>query len=151
MKVIRKNLDLKDCGIVAAFNAASWCKNPHPYLVIRSMAKLSCKYKKSVGITNTNLDKLLNLMKLPVKKLEGKNMEEIESSIMLGKAVILTYKQTRSQEGHAVMVFLDKHGKIKILNPELELNGWNSLAAEIHAGAMDWVIGWELPHRGTIC
>lgn len=149
MKLIRKNRKKKDCGVVAAFNAASWCNVYRPYNEIEKAAK-SCGYNPTKGIWSFQFAKLLKKLDVPVKKIKPKSIEDIESKIYLGKFYCLLYRPTGYDIGHAIVVFLDHRGNIRVINPDRVRITWNDLAAEIYANGMKEFHVYEIPHRKLV-
>jgi hypothetical protein len=145
MKVMRKNRTKSDCGLIATFNAASWCKRNIPYNRIKTVASDWFGYGEGRGMLLPELPNLLKKLRIPFSEVK-KNPLEIQEEIYSGKAFVIGYKQTGEDFGHAILVLRDKHGKIATLNAE-EGFTWNHFAAEIEAGGMESIVMLELPRR----
>jgi hypothetical protein len=146
MKLIKKNRRAKDCGVVAAFNAASWCNKYQPYSAIEKQAA-SCGYNRSKGIYNFQFSKLLKKLDLPAKKVWLKSVKHLESNIYLGKFYALLYRPAGYDLGHVIVTFLDHKGIIRVINPDSQRLTWDDLAAEIHANGMCEFHVYEIPGR----
>lgn len=148
MKLIKKNKTSSDCGVVAAFNAASWCNKYRPYQEVEKIAR-SCGYSKKNGIYPFQFQYLLKKLDVPVKKVKLKSLEELESRIYLGKFYCLLYTPVGYDVGHVVSVFMDHKGAIRVINA-VEWLTWDDLAAEINANGMRNFNVYELPHRELV-
>jgi hypothetical protein len=143
MKMIARNRKKADCGVVAAFNAASWCKKNKTYDQIHELA-LKCGYVPGRGIQDFQFRRLLNKLHVNFKRVRNFNLEEIQSSLYLGKCLVVSYFPTYWPNGHLVTIFMDKSGKIKIVNSDNERMTWNDFAAEVSAGVMERINIYEL-------
>lgn len=146
MKLIKKNTHKKDCGVVAAFNAASWCGVYRPYGEIEKAAK-SCGYNPSKGIYHFQFAQLLRVLDIPAKKAKPKSREALESKIHLGKFYVLFYQLTGDSLGHIISAFTDHTGSIKIVNPAKYLRTWNDLMTEIDTNGVKELHVYEMPAR----
>lgn len=146
MKIIKNNRKKGDCGVVAAFNAASWCNVYKSYKEIEKIAK-SCGYNPDGGIYSFQFANLMKKLSIPAKKIHPRSMKEIESKLYLGKLFVFLYTPTGLRCGHAVTIFTDHKGIIRIINPDDERITWNELASDIHANGMMSFNVYEVPCR----
>lgn len=137
-----------DCGVVAAFNAASWSKKTTTYALVERAARCS-GYKKGRGIYGFQFVNLLNKLNIINKRSVNKNIEEIETEILLGKCFVILYHPKGHSYGHAITA-LRHRGRISILNPDSTHITWNEFASDCYAGGMESLVAFELPHRGTL-
>jgi Peptidase C39 family len=147
MKLIKKNKGASDCGVVAAFNAASWCNVYRTYADVEKLAR-SCGYGKS-GIYPFQFSYLLKKLGIPVKKVKPKSLDQLESNIYTGKFYCILYTPAGFSNGHVVSVFMDHKGNIRVINPVKWLT-WNELAAEMNAHGMVNIHLYEVPHRQLV-
>lgn len=132
---------------MAAYNAASWCEINIEYPILLKLAREFGWNRKS-GIKIVKLDKLLSLLKIPKKFDLRVNPYAIQRELYAGKAYLVGYKSHYDKGGHAIMLFLDKNGKIRLINPaHKKFITWDDLAAEANAGGMEFMVAWELPTR----
>ena len=146
MRLIKKNRRAKDCGVVAAFNAASWCNLYRSYSEIEKQAK-GCGYNRKKGIYSFQFAALMKKLSVPAKKTKPKSVREIESKLYLGKFFVLLYRPTGYSIGHAIVAFMDHKGHIRVINPDSKRLTWNDLAADIHANGMKEFHVYEIPDR----
>lgn len=119
MKLIKKNKKSKDCGVVAAFNAASWCNLYKSYREVEKLA-MACGYNENGGMYSFQFANLIKMLGLPAKKTGIKTIETLEKNLRNGKLYIIFYIFAESDEGHIVAVFADHEGRIRLINPEKE-------------------------------
>lgn len=146
MKIIAKNKKKADCGVVAAFNAASWCKKYQPYEKIEKVAR-GCGYNPFKGIWDFQFCSLLQKLQVPYRKINNINLDDLQSKLYLGKCFLISYRPTEWAVGHLVTVYMDKSGHIKVINPDVERMTWNEFAADTFAGGMLEINAYELPGR----
>lgn len=149
MKIIRKNKKRGDCGVVAAFNAASWCNAYRPYTEVEKLAK-SCGYHPDKGIWHFQFANLVKKLGIPAKKVRPKSLEELQTSIYLGKFFVFLYTPTGQHTGHAITVFLDHTARIRIINPDEERVTWGDFASDVHANGMRNLTIYEIPRRDLV-
>lgn len=150
VKTIKKNIKTHDCGIVAAYNSLIWCKKPQTYETIEYIASNHYNYDSKKGIIGENFEKLVKHFGVPIKGMPKANVELIQSSVYMGKAILLTYKLAGDLLGHLIMIVLNKQGKIRIINGETRKITWDELASDISAGGAEWFFSWELPNRDLL-
>lgn len=146
MKIITKNRKEADCGVVAAFNAASWCKKSKTYEHVEELA-LKCGYIPGTGIQNFQLRRLLNKLHVNFKRIRDINLEEVQSQVYLGKCILVSYFPKGWPHGHVVTIYMNKDGNIRVVNSDRERMTWNDFAAEVFAGVMGRFDVYELPTR----
>lgn len=146
MKLIKKNKRAKDCGVVAAFNAASWCHLYRPYRDIEKVA-MSCGYSRKKGIYLFQFAALLNRLEIPAKRIRPKSVESLESRIYIGRFIVVLYTPNGYDLGHVIVAFLDHRGNIRVINPDSERTTWGDLAADINANGMKEFHVYEVPNR----
>ena len=149
MKIIAKNKTKFDCGIVAAHNAASWCNVHKKYSEIEKIAK-SCGYNPNKGMYPFQFDNLLKKLKVPVKKIKLKSLRQLKNKLYLGKLFIFLYKPNKESNGHIIAVFLNHHGKIQIVNPDIERLTWIDFIEDISNNGMVEFISYEIPQRKLV-
>jgi hypothetical protein len=146
MRIITKNKNKRDCGIVAAFNAAVWLNSPKPYKYVEKLAK-SCGYNPERGIYDFQFSHLLKKLDIPAKKIKPKSMDSLAKKVYVGKCLVLLYTQTGVSTGHAVTVFMDHKGMIRIFNPLGELKNWGQIATDIKKHGMKDFNVYEINRR----
>lgn len=145
MHLIKENLNKKDCGIVATYNAMSWCGQRPDYDSIRSRAILDFGYSDDSGITFDDFEKMLLELEVPIVEIENKNLFNIQGEIYLGRAIVLGYKLKGHDLGHISIVFYGAWG-IRIINKDGLHDSWDDLAAELNAGGASELYVWKLPN-----
>lgn len=135
MRIILKNKTKRDCGVVAAFNAALWCNTPLPYKQVERLAR-SCGYSPKRGIYEFQFSHLMKKLALPVKKIKPKSIESLRKKAYVGKCFVFLYTQTGKQTGHVVTVFMDHKGIVRIFNPAGGLRNLSQFAADIKKNGM---------------
>lgn len=145
MKLITKNKKKFDCGVVAVYNAASWCNLSFFYEDVEKIAK-SCGYS-SKGIYPFQFANLVKKLKLPAKKVALKNLEEVEEKLRLGRFFIFLYTPTGFDTGHIISLFMNHEGSIEIVNPERGRITWEDLISDIFSNGMKNFLAYEIPNR----
>src|SRR5882672_7714434 len=123
MKILRKNKKKRDCVVVAAYNAASWCNLNKTYKEIEKVAR-SCGYNDKKGTYYFQFDNLVKKLNLPAKRIKPRSLNEIENRLYKGRFFIFLYTELNSSTGHAVSAFVDHAGRVILVNPEGELKNW---------------------------
>lgn len=149
MKIIRNNKTSKDCGVVAAYNAASWCNKNRPYKDIEKIAR-SCGYSPKNGIYAFQFSNLMKKLNIPAKKIKMKNIKEIESNLYTGLFFVFLYTPINSFSGHAISAFMGQDGHIKLVNPDEKRVTWNDFAADVYSNGMRNISIYEIPNRSMI-
>lgn len=145
MNIITRNKTKADCGIVAAYNASSWCNMGISYDDIVPVAEV-VGYDKEKGITPRDFDELVRALDMPARMLQKTNPFEIQKIVRTGQAVIVLYVEKGKKFGHAITIF-PQRDHIKIINGDKnKWTTWNDFAAEIHAGIIS-LNAWVLPFR----
>lgn len=143
MKIITKNRHKADCGVVAAFNAASWCRKYKTYDHIHELA-LNLGYCMVRGIKDHQFRRLLNKLCVPFKRIRQINLDEIQSRLYLGKCMVVTYYPVGWPHGHLVTIYMNRKGQIRVINPDEQRMTWNDFASQALAGAMERMLVYEL-------
>lgn len=146
MKIIKKNKLKTDCGVVAAYNAASWCNSCRSYSEVERLAK-SCGYNPNKGIFFFQFANLMKKMGLPAKRIKPKSRKEVESRLHSGKFLIFLYTPTGHANGHAITAFVNHRGKIVIVNPEGKRSTWFAFASDLSRNGVRNFIAYEIPQR----
>lgn len=148
MNMIKNNKFEKDCGIVAAYNAASWCNFNKSYSEIETVAK-SCGYSPDAGIYFFQFDKLVKKLGLPAKRLLPKSRQQIESKLHAGKFFIFLYTPIGTKSGHAMTAYNDHNGRIRLINSEGNRKTWLDFVLDLSVnGAKNFVV-YEIPPRNA--
>jgi hypothetical protein len=151
MKIVKKNRKSGDCGVVAAFNASSWCNMDRPYKEVDRIAR-SCGYHPRKGIRDFQFVNLANKLGLPYRRVRQMKLDEIESGLYLGKCFVLLYfprqYPTGHVTGHVITVYMS-NDRIKIINPDDVRITWSEFASDYYAKGMRELIAYELPARNV--
>jgi hypothetical protein len=149
VRLIKKNRRSKDCGVVAAFNAASWCNVYKPYREIEKFAR-GCGYNRKRGIYNFQFASLMKKLNVPAKKVKPRSIEQIESKLYLGKFFVLLYRPTGDIIGHAIVAFSDHKGHIRVINPDSQRITWGDLVSDVRTNGMKEFHVYEIPRRQVV-
>lgn len=149
MRIIKKNKNKHDCGIVAAFNAAAWSDLKFTYKKVEKIAK-SCGYNPNKGIYQFQFSNLLKKLSVPAKQIKPKSMESLTNKVYLGKCLVILYTQNGIDCSHIITVFRDHTGTIKMINPAGEIKSWGTLATDIRKNGMREFYVYEIPNRKLV-
>lgn len=149
MKLIKKNRTSSDCGIVAAFNAASWCNVGKSYNYIVKTAA-SCGYSSNKGIWPFQFVSLTKKLKIPAKKIKPKNFKDLKNKLYDGKLLIIFCRRTEEMSGHIVSLFMDHEGSIVLVNPNKRMKSWVSLVRDISINGIKEFHIYEIPRRRVV-
>lgn len=148
MKMILANRNKVDCGVVAAFNASTWCNIKLTYDKVEKIAK-SCGYSKN-GIYDFQFANLINRLGIPAKRIVPKSRENLEKQLYKGKFFIFFYTSSQVEpgaSGHIVSAFVDHTGEIRIVNPEGYRRTWLRLVTDLNENGVKNFVAWEIPRR----
>lgn len=152
MKIIRNNKKKGDCGVVAAYNAASWCNISKPYEEVEKIAR-SCGYNPERGIYFFQFSNLVKKLGLPAKKIRPKNLDEILDKLYRGKFFVFLYTPVGYHTGHAISAFVDHKGRITLVNPEPGKNPratWSSFVVDMLENGAKNFAAYEIPRRSLV-
>jgi len=145
VKLIRKNKKENDCGIVAAYNVASWCNIYKSYSEVERIAK-SCGYNSERGIFFFQFAHLMKKLNIPIKKVNVSSIEDMKEKFYAGKLLAFLYTSVGFNVGHAMIGFLGHNAKIQMVN-SLSSYNWIDFSEEIEECGMKNFIVYEIPAR----
>lgn len=148
MKLIWKNKNIPDCGIVAMYNVASWTNNKITYKKMEKIAK-SCGYSQG-GFYFFQFVNFIKKTRLPVKRFRPKDISHLESKLYSGKLLLILYTAIGTRNGHIITVLNDHNGNIKIINADKTRTTWCELKEDILSYNFKTFYVYEIPSRGLI-
>lgn len=148
MNILTNNKKKRDCGVVAAYNAASWCNATRPYEEVEKLAR-SCGYNPEKGIYFFQFSNLVKKLGVPAKKIRPRNLDEILDKLYKGKFFVFMYTPTGMDVGHAISAFVDHTGKVRLINPEPgnSRTTWSSFVLDMCQNGARNFAAYEIPRR----
>lgn len=141
MKFLKKNQERRGCGLVTAYNAATWLGMKISYEYVSLQARAWCGFTGKSGMKTKNMTALFRALNVPTKRLKkGTLLNVALNALWDGHAVAFGYHDTEDGFGHAILVTPD----FKILNPDYKYKKWNDLFNAICTNKVSynaWIVG----------
>ena len=140
MNLMRKGIERKGCGLVAAYNAAILAGVPTSYDNVSLQARAWCGFRNE-GMKTAKMTHLFRCLNVPTSRLKkGTPVNVALCALWEGHSVVFGYCDETPGSGHAIVVTSD----FKVLNGIGKFKKWTTLFNAICTGEVSfnaWIVG----------